>query len=119
MRLKNLEQAMANETPLQTVETGDNGEAVAEDLTVAEEQEVATTLGAAQGRPESSTKGMLREAIQKVMKEIEHHEREAKKHLQHAKALRKDLRDSFAFLQERKEDDGVTGETRSINDAAR
>ena len=48
--------------------------------------------------PESNTKGMLREAIQKVMGEIEFHEREAKNHLQQAEELRKDLRESFAFL---------------------
>jgi hypothetical protein len=54
--------------------------------------------------PESSTRGMLREAIQKVMDEISYHEREAKKHLQQAAELRKDLRDSFAFLQERRGD---------------
>jgi hypothetical protein len=42
---------------------------------------------------------MLREAIQKVMEEIAHHERAAKKHTQMAAALRKDLRDTFAFLQ--------------------
>ena len=49
------------------------------------------------------------------MKEIEHHEREAKKHLQQAKALRKDLRDSFAFLQDRKEEEpaGAAVESRS------
>jgi hypothetical protein len=45
---------------------------------------------------------MLREAIQKVMEEIEFHEREAKHHLQLADELRNDLRDSFAFLQERR-----------------
>jgi hypothetical protein len=45
---------------------------------------------------------MLREAIQKVMEEIEFHEREAKHHLQLAEELRNDLRDSFAFLQERR-----------------
>jgi hypothetical protein len=54
--------------------------------------------------PESSTKGILRQAIQKVMEEIAFHEREAEKHLQQAKALRRDLRDSFSFLQERKEE---------------
>ena len=52
--------------------------------------------------PESSTKGMLRDAIQKVMDEIEFHESEAKKHLQQAQSLRKDLRDSFSFLQEKR-----------------
>jgi hypothetical protein len=54
--------------------------------------------GIPEGPPESRTKGMLREAIQKVMGEIEYHEREAKNHLQLAEELRKDLRESFAFL---------------------
>ncbi len=49
---------------------------------------------------ESSSKGMLRDAIQKVMGEIQHHEREARRHLQQARELRRDLRESFAFLVE-------------------
>jgi hypothetical protein len=57
---------------------------------------------AAERQPDSSTKGMLREAIQKVMEEIAYHEREAKRHMQQADALRRDLRDSFSFLQERR-----------------
>lgn len=56
--------------------------------------------GAAEERQESGTKGMLREAIQKVMDAIEHHEREARMHLQQAAALRKELRESFAFVHE-------------------
>jgi hypothetical protein len=48
--------------------------------------------------PEGHSKGVLRDAIQKVMEEIEHHEREAKRHLQQAEDLRKDLRESFAFM---------------------
>jgi hypothetical protein len=50
--------------------------------------------------PESRTRGILREAIHKVMEEIEHHEREAREHLKQAEALRKDLRESVAFLLE-------------------
>jgi hypothetical protein len=61
----------------------------------------APQRGGAEGQPESGTKGMLRNAIQKVMDEVAFHEREAKKHLQMAEELRKDLRGSFAFLQER------------------
>ena len=92
---------MAGENSSQTVETSSgNGESVAKELSKMEGQETAEGH-----HHESTTKGMLREAIQKVMKEIEHHEREAKRHLQQAKALRKDLRDSFAFLQERKDDE--------------
>jgi hypothetical protein len=49
--------------------------------------------------PESPTRGMLRDAIQKVMDQIAHHEKEAEKHLQMAAALRKELRESVAFLR--------------------
>ncbi len=55
----------------------------------------------AEVQPESRTRGMLRDAIQKVMAEIAYHETEAKKHRQQAEELRKDLRESFAFLQVR------------------
>jgi len=51
---------------------------------------------------ESPAKGMLKEAITKVMEEIEFHEREAHKHRQQAEALKRDLRESFAFMQEQK-----------------
>src|SRR5258707_6256734 len=69
----------------------------------------AALLGAPTNDPpqdESSTKGMLRDVIHKVMEEIEHHEREAKKHTQKAAELRRDLRESFAFVQEAKRSDG-------------
>jgi len=58
---------------------------------------------AAEGGSESETGRMLREAIQKVMEQIDSHEREAKKHLQQAAELRKDLRESIAFLAEQGE----------------
>src|SRR5258708_1544020 len=68
----------------------------------------AALLGAETARDsphdESSTKGMLRDVIHKVMEEIEHHEREAKKHTQKAAELRRDLRESFAFVQDKKSD---------------
>src|SRR6266581_3428959 len=64
----------------------------------------ATAAAAAPSQEESGTRGILRDAIQKVMEEIEHHEREAKKHTQKAAELRRDLRESFAFLQEKKID---------------
>src|SRR6266700_275895 len=67
----------------------------------------AALLGAPTNEPppdESSTKGMLRDVIHKVMEEIEHHEREAKKHTQKAAELRRDLRESFAFVQDKKID---------------
>jgi hypothetical protein len=44
--------------------------------------------------------GVLRDAIRKVMSEIEHHERAAKHHLEQAAGLRKALRESISFLQE-------------------
>jgi hypothetical protein len=52
------------------------------------------------GHEESGARGMLREAILKVMEEIEQHEREAKLHLQKATELRKALRESISFLHE-------------------
>lgn len=55
-----------------------------------------TTAGSA---ADSGTRAVLRDAIQKVMDEIQHHEREAKRHLQQAQDLRKELRESVAFLQ--------------------
>src|SRR5262249_6139238 len=93
---------MAEEYPSQMIEAGsENTESVAKERPPAGGEGVPTLPGTAERWPESSTKGMLREAIQKVMAEIEFHEQEANKHLQQAEALRKDLRESFAFLQER------------------
>jgi hypothetical protein len=69
-----------------------------------EDEEVAAPAATDELQQGSGAKGMLREAIQKVMEEIAYHEREAEKHVQMAKALRKDLRDSFAFLQDRQDD---------------
>jgi hypothetical protein len=54
---------------------------------------------AAAASSEGGSSAMLRGAIQKVMDEIEHHEREAKRHLQQAEELRKELRSSISFLQ--------------------
>jgi hypothetical protein len=51
---------------------------------------------------EGGAKGMLRDAITKVMEEITHHEKEARRHVKQAEALKRDLRESFAFLQERR-----------------
>src|SRR5260370_41087032 len=58
---------------------------------------------AAEAQPESGARGMLRDAIEKVMKEIEHHEAEAKRHLQLAAELKNDLRESIAFLRKQGE----------------
>jgi hypothetical protein len=52
------------------------------------------------GAADQGASGVLRDAIRHVLDEIEHHEREAKKHLQKARDLRKELRDSFAFVFE-------------------
>jgi hypothetical protein len=65
----------------------------------------------------STAKGILKEAIQKVMEEIQFHEREAQKHRQQAEALKRDLRDSFAFLQEQK-GRGKPGDTATEKAAA-
>jgi hypothetical protein len=43
---------------------------------------------------------MLQEAIQKVMDEIEHHEQEARRHLQLAEDLRKELQEGFRLARQ-------------------
>jgi hypothetical protein len=102
------EQSMAEDNPSQTVEDDSlDAQLLALGLSDTEGEEVATEPGTDEIQQDSSAKGILREAIQKVMKEISYHEREAEKHMQQAKALRKDLRDSFAFLQERQDDVSV------------
>jgi hypothetical protein len=62
---------------------------------------------------------MLRDAIQKVKAEIAHHENEAKKHLQLANELRKDLRDCFTFFQQwgTKEEATIAAESASVINA--
>jgi hypothetical protein len=67
------------------------------------EGEKATGAEAVERSPESKTQGILRDAIRRVMEEIERHEIEAKAHLQQAADLRKDLRESIAFLQKQGE----------------
>jgi len=52
---------------------------------------------------DDGARGLLRDAIQKVMEEIEHHERQARHHLQQATELRKALRESISFLHEQGE----------------
>jgi hypothetical protein len=76
------------------------------------------TVGA---QPESEAQAMLRGAIAKVMKEIEHHEAEAQRHSHLAAALRKDLRDSIAFLRkqgEQKETPAVPGHAAGVGEPA-
>ena len=67
------------------------------------ESEKAFGSEAAEGPQESKAKGILRDAIRRVMEDIERHEDAAKRHLQQAADLRKDLRDSIAFLQKQGE----------------
>jgi hypothetical protein len=70
---------------------------------VKERADGSTSPASTEREPESETGRLLREAIQKVMEQINLHEREAKKHLQQAAELRKDLRESIAFLAEQGE----------------
>jgi hypothetical protein len=78
-----------------------------DDASIAEESsdhdnpQMPVDLGLPDALLERGAKGILREAIQKVMRQISHHEKEAQKHLLQAQELRKDLRESFEFLQER------------------
>jgi hypothetical protein len=94
---------MADESPNQMIESdSQNADPPTLRHRPRDGQDIPNRLGTGKDEQESSTRGMLREAIQKVMEKIELHEREAKKHLHQAKELRNELRDSFAFLQERK-----------------
>jgi hypothetical protein len=61
------------------------------------------SAAAAAAQEDSGARGILRDAIHKVMEEIEHHEREAKHHLEQAAGLRRALRDSVSFLHEQGE----------------
>src|SRR5438105_420586 len=49
---------------------------------------------------ETTVRGILRDAIQKLMNEVEHHEQAAKRHLQQADDLRKELQDSFKIVKQ-------------------
>jgi len=64
-----------------------------------EGQDAAAGSEPGEGPQEGKASGLLREAIQKVMREIEHHEHEAQKHHHQAQTLRKELRESLAFLR--------------------
>ena len=74
---------------------------IAEESSDQDDPQMPVDLGLPDAMLERGAKGILREAIQKVMKQIAHHEKEARKHLQQAQELRKDLSESFEFLQER------------------
>ena len=71
--------------------------------------EAPDSLAGATEEPQSDTGRMPRDAINKVMDQINYHQREAKKHLQRVEELRKDLRESFAFLQDQKSKEKTTG----------
>jgi hypothetical protein len=105
------EQPMAETTPSPTTdESGlEEMESAAQERPKNEKRDVPPPPSTAHQLPESRTKGMLQDAIQKVMDEIAYHEQEAKSHLQQAEALRRDLRDSFAFLQGREGKGKPTG----------
>src|SRR5262249_33805699 len=97
------EQAMADAIqPLTDEASSERTESKTEEAPSPSRPDISSSSIVAEPPPESGTKGMLREAIQKVMKEIEFHEEEAKRHLQQAEFLRKELRDSFSFLQDQK-----------------
>jgi hypothetical protein len=51
------------------------------------------------GTAEGNARNLLREAIEKVTAEIAYHDSEAQKHRRQAEELRKELRETYAFLQ--------------------
>lgn len=75
----------------------------ASDETIASSQPLGSLGGGSHPRNSGGASGVLREAIQKVVEEIEQHEREAKKHAQQARDLRSELRESFSYLLEQGE----------------
>ena len=89
---------MADENDLSEAEAGADGEEETSEESAAEERDTFAGVPSMRG-----ASGVLREAIQKVMEEIEHHEREAKRHSQQARDLRKELRESFSYLLEQGE----------------
>jgi hypothetical protein len=92
---------MTEEYPSESIELGsDTGSAAAEESSSTNGQEESASAEAAPEPPESHTKSVLRQAIEKVMEEITQHEKEAQKHMQRANALRRELRESVAFLQD-------------------
>jgi type I site-specific restriction endonuclease len=72
---------------------------VSADSKPASSENSASQPAAAEPR-ETGTGRILREAIHRVMDEIEHHKKEAQKHLQQVEELKRDLRESFACFPE-------------------
>ena len=70
-----------------------------------------STAPAAQtpGAPEATVRGILQEAIQKIMDEIGHHEQEARRHLQLAEALRQELQEGFKIARQEARAKSATG----------
>jgi hypothetical protein len=70
---------MADESPNQMIEEdSENADPLSLTHRSRDDQDIPNRLGTGKDEQESSTSGMLREAIQKVMEIIEFHEREAK-----------------------------------------
>jgi hypothetical protein len=88
------ERLMADEHAHQPVGTAANGPA--------HSSSASAMHDAASPPDEGGAKEILKDAITKVMEEISHHEKEAKRHVKQAEALKRDLRESFAFLQEKR-----------------
>lgn len=55
--------------------------------------------GNASGGSEGTVRGILQNAIQKIMDEIGQHEEAARRHLQMAEALRKELQEGFKLAR--------------------
>jgi len=95
---------MAKETTAQIIETGSlSPHSHPSESQNTHEHRDSIRTEEAQALPEAGVKGILQVAIRKVMQEIEHHENEARRHLQQAAELRKELRESIAFLHEQGE----------------
>jgi hypothetical protein len=88
------ERLMADEHAHQPVGTAANGPA--------HSSSASATHDAVSPPDEGGAKEILKDAITKVMEEISHHEKEAKRHVKQAESLKRDLRESFAFLQEKR-----------------
>ncbi len=89
---------MADSNDVQTADASADDESTFEEFTESEAPATPGRGGASGGPAMRGAAGVLRDAIQKVTEEIEHHEREAKRHSQQAKDLRAELRESFSFL---------------------
>jgi hypothetical protein len=91
---------MADEHAHPPVGTAANGPARAGDSP--QERGSSATHDSPSAADDGGAKEMLKGAITKVMEEISHHEKEARRHVKQAESLKRDLRESFAFLQEKR-----------------